>query len=218
MTTLFGSSDFESEELLAYELGYRIQGNQRLSLDITGFFNIYDNLRTLEPDLTKFFIKTVEGSTHRVVPAFADNKLEGENHGVELVANWVIMDWWRITATYTYLRMDLELDSDSQDLSAVNAEGESPQQQTSFLTSMTLTPNLELDIWFRFVDGLPALDIQRYTAVDLQLVWKPTTHLGFSIVGQNLFDSRHPEFESSLINSQSTETQRSVYGKISWHF
>ena len=218
LTTLFGNSDFESEELLAYELGYRIQGNQGLSLDITGFYNIYDNLRTLEPDLTRSFIETAEGSTHRVVPAFADNKLEGKNYGLELVTNWVVKERLRITATYTYLKMQLERDSDSQDPSAVNAEGESPRQQTSLLTSLALTPNLKLDLWFRFVDGLSALDIEHYTTVDVQLAWKPKTHLGFSIVGRNIFDSRHPEFESRLINSLATEAQRSIHGTIEWHF
>ena len=218
LVALFGSSDFESEELLAYELGYRIQGPQRLSLDVTAFYNVYDDLRTLERDPTTSFIETVGGTTHRVVPAFVNNNLEGKTHGVELIADWIVKDWWRITASYTYLKMQLELDSDSRDQTSEDAEGESPQQQASLLTSLELIPKVELDIWFRFVDRLPTLDIEQYSTIDMQLAWKPTAHLRMSVVGQNLFDSRHPEFESRFINSLATETQRAVYGKIEWHF
>ncbi|MBC2694706.1 MAG: TonB-dependent receptor [Desulfobacteraceae bacterium] len=48
VSSLFGNNDFESEELIAYELGYRVQPMDRFSLDIVAFFNDYDNLRTYE--------------------------------------------------------------------------------------------------------------------------------------------------------------------------
>ena len=151
-------------------------------------------------------------------PAFVKNKMEGETLGIELMANWTIEDWWRITATYTYLNLQLHPNSDSEDQTSEKAEGESPQQQMSILCSLKLTSNLKCDIWFRFVDDLPSLDIEHYTTLDVRLGWRPNKNLEFSIVGQDLLDSHHPEFTSRFINSLPTETQRSIYGKIAWHF
>src|SRR4029078_3919759 len=40
-----GSPHFLSENVIAYEVGYR-SGAQRVSYDISTFFNVYDNLRS----------------------------------------------------------------------------------------------------------------------------------------------------------------------------
>ena len=74
LTVLASNDDFESEELLAYEFGYRIQGTDSLSLDIATFYNEYDNLRTLESDLTKSFPEVIDGSTHLVVPGVCEKQ------------------------------------------------------------------------------------------------------------------------------------------------
>src|SRR5882757_1888484 len=47
--TVFGSHQFHSEDLLAYEFGYRMQATSNLSLDIATFYNRYSNLRSAEP-------------------------------------------------------------------------------------------------------------------------------------------------------------------------
>jgi len=44
---VMGSDDFDSEDLLAYELGYRCRPWDWLSLDVAAFFHDYDNLRSL---------------------------------------------------------------------------------------------------------------------------------------------------------------------------
>src|SRR6059036_6256 len=48
VVAVFGSHQFNSEDLLAYELGYRVQATKNLSLDIATFYNNYSNLRTAE--------------------------------------------------------------------------------------------------------------------------------------------------------------------------
>ena len=44
------SPDFASETLIAFEAGYRGQPTANLSLSVSAFYNIYDELRTTEPD------------------------------------------------------------------------------------------------------------------------------------------------------------------------
>jgi iron complex outermembrane receptor protein len=83
---------------------------------------------------------------------------------------------------------------------------------------MELPKNWELDFWFRFVDELPALNIDSYTTLDVRLAWIPVPDLEIALVGQNLLDDQHPEFESERNDTQSTEVERGVYGKITWRF
>src|SRR6266699_2702155 len=49
VVAVFGSQQFNSEDLLAYELGYRVQATSSVSLDIATFYNNYSNLRSAEP-------------------------------------------------------------------------------------------------------------------------------------------------------------------------
>jgi iron complex outermembrane receptor protein len=47
IVSVFGNRDFLSEELIAYELGYRVHPVTELSFDLAVFYNDYDHLRTV---------------------------------------------------------------------------------------------------------------------------------------------------------------------------
>ncbi len=215
--SLFGDRNIESEELLSYELGYRIIPAKNLSADIAAFYNDYDELRTIEPGLP--FIETSPAPPHLVIPFTGSNKMDGGVYGVELAANWRPVDWWRFSAAYTYLQIHLHLDEDSGDTVSEAAEGESPHNQFSLRSSFDLKKDIELDLWLRYVDNLPSLNEDSYVTMDARLSWEPIKDLELSIVGQNLLDNHHPEFTQEIfINSTPTEVERSVYGKIAWRF
>ena len=40
----YGSTEAQSEKLMAYEIGYRTQATERFSWDIATFYNVYTNL------------------------------------------------------------------------------------------------------------------------------------------------------------------------------
>src|ERR1700690_1267868 len=44
LVSLFGNPNAESENLIAYELGYRIEATKQLSFDVATFYNQYDKL------------------------------------------------------------------------------------------------------------------------------------------------------------------------------
>jgi len=216
LVTIFGSDDYESEELLAYELGYRLQPNSQLSLDIAAFFNDYSNLRTIESDDP--FVESSPEPTHITLPCTTDNKMKAEVYGFEVAIDWLALDWWRLQIAYTYLQMQLHLDEDSKDTTSEAAEGESPHNQISVRSSMSLPMDLELNLWTRFVDRLPSQDIDSYVTLDVRLGWMPHKQLEVSIVGQNLFDNNRREFEPDFIDTSPTEVERNVYGSIIWRF
>ena len=216
VVSLFGNHDFDSEELIAYELGYRVQLVDRLFLDIAAFYNDYDNLRTEEPG--EPFLETSPSPLHIVIPFKAENKMRGETYGIELAADWRVLDWWRLQATYTYLQMQLHLDGDSRDMRSVSAEGESPHNQVSLRSSMDLTRDLDFDLWVRYVDNLPSQDVGSYITLDARLGWKLHKDIELSVVGQNLIDSHYLQFKPEILDTYPTEVERSVYGKITWRF
>jgi iron complex outermembrane receptor protein len=51
MTFLVGGPSFRTEKVTAFELGVRATPSSRLSLSISGFYNLYDDLRSVEFNL-----------------------------------------------------------------------------------------------------------------------------------------------------------------------
>ena len=216
LVVLMGNRDFASEELLAFELGYRAHPTDWLLLDIATFYNVYDKLRTFEPDTP--FIETVPAPEHLVVPVFAKNEMNGETYGVEFASDWRVMDWWRLRAAYTYLQMQLRLDRDSGDTMSEGVEEASPDHQFSLRSMMDLPRSLELDLGCRYVDDLSTLNVKGYLSFDVRLGWKPRKSIELSFVGYSLLDDHHPEFKPKLTYILPTEVERGVYGAIGWRF
>ncbi|HWN06219.1 MAG TPA: TonB-dependent receptor, partial [Steroidobacteraceae bacterium] len=101
-----GNEDFQPEEMLAYEAGYRIQHGDDLSLDVSLFRNEYDGLQTNEPD--EPILVFVPPLPHVIVPSHLDNNMRGTSYGGTIAANWQPMPRWRLRAQYAYLELDLE--------------------------------------------------------------------------------------------------------------
>ncbi len=213
---IISSPDFRSEELLAYELGYRLQPLQTLSLDITVFYNTYDSLRDVEP-LVPVYVTSP--TPHYILPFMAHNNMQGETRGVEASADWKPFEWWRLLAAYTFLDCHMNFPAYVQDLYNKEAvEGRSPHHQFSLRSQTDLGRNVELDLWLRYAGRLPDLQIGSYVTLDARLAWKPVKGVEISLVGQNLFHSRHSEFSPEFITTVPTDVERQVYGAITWHF
>jgi iron complex outermembrane recepter protein len=213
---IFGSNQFKSEDLLAYEVGYRVQATSTLSADIATFYNNYTNLRSAEPG-TPF----VEGSptpTDLVVPFTASNKMSGGTYGAELFTDWRVIPKWRLQASYSFLQMNIEKNSDSLDPTPDNPDGESPRHQWYVRSSLDLPKHLEQDVTVRYVDQLSSLSIPSYYSLDAHIGWKPIEPLELSLGGENLLNQQHLEFIPEFINTMPTEVRRTVSGTIRWRF
>ncbi len=206
--TILGNPDMESEVLLAYELGYRIQPIDQLKVDLTAFYNDYDDLRTLEP--------TMPGP---ISPSKVANNLFGESYGTEISATAQVTNRWRLQGSYSYLEVQLHRKAGSHDNSTEKAtEGSSPRNQFFIRSLFDLGWNIQFDSTLRYVDTLPGPKIPSYLTLDLRLAWSPRKDLEFAIVGQNLLDDRHLEFAPTFVGTQQTEVERSVYGTVVWRF
>lgn len=211
-----GSSNFRSETVIAYELGYRSQLKQDLTLDLSLFFNQYDHLRVRQEGL-----QGVE-ATSAVLRYPLSNDMHGHTYGAELSATWRPADWWRLQAVYSYLCSIMYLDNGSTDeINRGDAAAGSPRHQGSLRSGFDLGRQLELDLWLRAVDQVAYIDgirIPGYLTMDARIAWKPNKTVELSLVGQNLFQKRHPEYIPEFINTTASEVPRSVYAKLTWRF
>jgi len=198
---LAGGPGFLSEKLIAYELGYRVQLRDRLSVSLAGFYNDYDDLRSPEVPTN--------------VPATFANGLTGETYGAEITAAFQATPWWRLHAGYTYLQMQLHTKPGSADTTSRGQEGDSPHHQLLLRSSMDLSDKIQWDTTVRYVDNLPHQFVPAYWAMDVRLAWLPCKNLELAVVGQNLLDNRHPEFGTPPSRK---EIQHSIYGKVTWRF
>lgn len=203
--TLGGSSAFQAEELLAWELGYRVQPRTGLLVDVAAFYNVYDNLRSYEP-----------AAPPAVFPYHFGNELNADTWGIEARTSWQATSWWRLHAAYAYLGKDLSLDPGSYDPTDGKLEGNDPRSRFTLRSQMDLARGFELDGTLRYVGRLPSPVVPAYTELDLRLGWQATDRLEISVVGRNLLHSRHPEFGPPTPLRE--EVQRGAYGKVTWRF
>jgi iron complex outermembrane receptor protein len=207
--------DYDSEELTAYELGYRLEASKSVMLDFAGFFNVYDNLRTYEGQSPTF---EMTPAPHMRLPFSPDNQMDGETYGVEVSGNWQVMENWKLAAGYTFLQMQMHPKNTSTDENNESGnEGSSPHNQIHLRSYVNLPRNLEFDTALYYVDNLPALDIPSYFRLDARLGWHISENAELSLAAHNLLDSRHPEF-FAWGTQVPTEAERSFFAKLTWRF
>lgn len=206
-----GSRDFDSEDVVAYEVGYRVQPAARFNVDLAAFYNEYDDLNTNER------LPVVPGAP-AVLPLFAANGMEGETYGAELVSNLEVTDTWRLMGSYSLLKMNLRLKPSSNAFGSENAEGDSPQNQFHVRSYWDLPHRIRFDTAAYYVDNLSNQNVPSYIRLDVRLGWRPTDSLELELVFQNLLDDRHPEFGSTSLLVTPTQIERSVYGRLTWAF
>lgn len=207
---LHGSPDFDSEKLVAYELGYRLQAGPRLAAALSLFYNRYDDVRSTST------------TPVTILPFHFANNLEGETHGLELSFDYGLTDWWRLHGGFNLLREHLRIKPGRADLNSARNETADPEHQFTLRSSMDLPRDWFLDAAFRWVDDLvinnggAAAVVSAYAELDARLAWRPVPDIELSLVGRNLLHNQHAEYGAP--GPGRLEIARSVHGKISWRF
>ncbi|HSI43939.1 MAG TPA: TonB-dependent receptor [Methylotenera sp.] len=204
---LIGNDDFKSENVVAYELGYRAQLGPKINTSVTAFYNEYDDIRS---------IKTSTNPASLFVTA---NDLEGNTYGIEFSGSYQALSWWRLNLGYRYLEENLNVKPGQFDLNNGALETADPRHQVSLKSSMNLSNNVELDAQLRWTDKLQLAQggtTPSYTELNVRLGWRPVKNVQLALVGQNLIHSQHVEY--GFPGDARIEIERSIYGKVQWDF
>jgi len=189
-----GDPDFESEELLAGELGARWQASERAAFDLALFFNDYENLHNRDFD-----------------GVFADqisNGAAGNGYGGELAVDLKPTDRWSIRTAYSRLQ---ERFNNLNDTNEVTTDHYSPRELFNVRSYYDLTDALELDMGVYRVGGLK--DFYKgaeYWRGDVRLGYSPCESLKLGIGVMNVDDPSHSEFD------EFDNIRRQAYVTLDW--
>ncbi len=205
--SLVGNTSLDSEELTAYELGYRIQPTKSLALDAAAFYNDYDkifngNLGT-----------AVVPGAYVFQPVLAENTNSARSMGAELSAKWNVSNQWQMAGSYSYISLVF----DSKSSIGYSFVGKHPKHQFNMRSTYLFPYNIEMTNALYFVDDLSGVGVPGYHRFDTRFSYEVTKGLEVSLVGQNLFDDRHQEF-SPFFYKSAAEIGRSVYGSVAVKF
>jgi iron complex outermembrane receptor protein len=212
---IFGRNDTRSEELLAFELGYRFFPLDWVNAEVALFWNEYD-------DVQNFVLRAPSpGFPAPSLLAFS-NGGELTVRGAEIEVNVLPTDWWRIRMAYSYLNIEQDAESGAVDFGG--PKNDNPEHQFNVQSIFDLPYDLEFDVSVYYVDGLPGTvpvaqpdNVEQYVRLDLRLGYKPVEWAEISLVGQNLTDRRHYE-NTDFTVGQSTQIPRSGYAKVTLTF
>ncbi|WP_062263960.1 TonB-dependent receptor plug domain-containing protein [Endozoicomonas arenosclerae] len=232
---IMGNPDLKSEKLTALELGYREQFGNNFRLDITAFYNQYEDIiayvdTNMCPNGSNAItIPSATGSSLYLcpypnvvqLPATLINGLNTKTYGLEVVADWQAKDWWKLQFTYSWLQVDAWPNQAKTDFLNTNeriVEDLSAPHTANIRSTMNLPNQWYFDFWVRYSDNLKNANIGANTSLDIRLAKKYGDNLEFSLVGQNLFRDHHREFYETLSGMAPTEIQESWYAQIRWQF
>ncbi|WP_167784872.1 TonB-dependent receptor plug domain-containing protein [Ramlibacter rhizophilus] len=177
-----GGPRFESEVVVAYELGHNGRIDDTLNWSATLYHHRIEGLRAGIPGQ---------------VPLTVENLVDGHTTGLEGWLRWQARpDWWLEAGGFAQrTRLASTLAGDPR--TAFPDLGNDPSAQWSLRSHHDLGRGVQLDAALRRVGALPLPRVPSYTALDLRLGWRISPALSVSLLGQNLLDGGHVEFSSA---------------------
>ena len=209
---LFGSDTLKSENVMAYELGYRYHPSSSSWLDLAFFHNNYSRLISVSAS------SPYMDGNNLIIPFRAVNSIRVKTWGTEVSAFWHPIDILDLQCSYSWLTVTAEGDEPPQFRGMLSQIGTYPEQQFSVRSGIALPGKVRLDLWLRYIDQLERDNVADYAELDARLAWSPAKGLEISLVGQNLLKRRHYEFSNDIFGSPATMSERGMYGKVTWKF
>jgi iron complex outermembrane recepter protein len=198
-----GSDEFQSESLVAWEAGYRIQPRPSLSIDANVFRHDISRLRS--QDLPP-------GSASIVI----GNSLQGLAYGVEIAAHLQPSPRWRTQAGYTRLVAAITRQPGSLHVGGTSGEGNDPGHIFRLVSAIDLTRTVELQAMVRAVSALPDPVVPAYAELTLRAGWFIRPRVELWGTGEDLLHGRHAEFGPA--GSARVEFARAVRAGVAFRY
>lgn len=201
---LKGTTGFHPETLTAYEIGTRMDISSLASFSVSGYYDDYGDLRTID-----------YGAPPSGIPLTFGNLMAGDVYGIEIWGNLQVTDWWRVTAGFDALHENLRFLPGSVTSVGLAFAADDPDQQASLDSTMNFGHGVTWNANLREVAKLPHPEVPGYTELDTSLGWAINRTWRVSLTGDNLLHRQHVEF---LENGESTEVPRTVFAQIAMKF
>jgi len=213
-----GDTGFDSEKLIAYELGYRVRPTNDSIANVAVFYNDYDDLRSAEYS----GISTQGGNNF--VSVSPQNKGKGKAVGFELDGSVKINKRWELKSAYSFLKLDLDTKAGSTDAELEKEQKRSPKHQFNIQSRFDISNDVTIDNILYYVNGITVTDnnsnslkIPAYFRFDTHIGWQYSKNISFDFAGQNLFNNSHTEFSGALW-AEPIKIGQTIYGKVTLKF
>ena len=221
MSQATSKKGIDAENVTMYQMGWRGSFSSDFTADATIFYARYANIIRPESVTSAYFSNSL-GIPAIISPWLANNNLDAQSYGAELSLNWQATFWWRNYLSYSFLQMNVQpyAGHTLTFYDPVGLEKSTPQHQVSLRTNFNVTHDIDFDIWWRYTGAIVAnqLFINGYFNSDARLAWRPVKDLELSLIGQNLIQTQHIEYQGDFLQPQTTYVSRGVYAKFNWQF
>jgi iron complex outermembrane receptor protein len=195
-----GGASLKTEHTVAYQTGYRTEPHSGLAFDVTGFYNVYDKLLTVNT-ITPLLSQYGDG-------------MSGRSFGVEAVGRWQATRIWRVDAQYGRLHTAL---TDIRSPSGIIVPLRDPTQQWQLSSQLNLKRDWQLDASLARVGRLESYNVPGYSRLDIRIGGPLLPGVSLTLAGQNLLNGTHLEFGGSDGVARS-RIRRNAYLKLGWQF
>ena len=205
---IIGNEHLESEELVSYEIGYRLKTSERSSIDMTAFIFDFDKITT-----------TADGGVPTGVPLATysqlTNKTKAYNWGFEITGVYAFSDKLKLMATWSYLHMNKVYPL--IDRGNPTDETLTPQNQANIRLYYDITERLSFNTAIYYVDNISGSDIPSRIKLDTGLIYKVHEKLELFFYGRNLTDEYAQEAGTDF-GFQTKEIPRHFYAGLNFKF
>ncbi|MCY1669422.1 TonB-dependent receptor [Novosphingobium sp. SL115] len=219
-TTLNGVNDRNSEVLIAYEAGARVNLSGNWSLDVAGFYNNYKSLTVNVPKSTKLiFVPNVPFPVGIQADVDFQDSGTARTWGGEVTLAGNVTPWWKATLNYSHFNFELGIDPSTGARSTLLFPlGYSPRHQFALRNNFDIGDAFSIDTQLRHVGRLEQGNIPAYTTADLRLTYRLPNGAELSLVGTNLLHARHIEFNQQDYPAPQAFVSRAVSGQLRYRF
>jgi iron complex outermembrane receptor protein len=216
-----GKLGIKAENVTTYQMGWRGAFSEDLTADATVFYSNYNDL------VNSVAVGTPALNSSLGIPAIisswqAENSSYAQSFGTEFSLNWQTTKWWRNYLSYSFISVNTQPYAgkklDFYDANRI--EKSTPEHQVSLRTNFNVTQDIDFDIWWRYTDStlVNKRPIDDYFNTDVRVAWRPVKSLELSLIGQNLIQTQHIEYQGDFLQPQMTYVPRGVYAKFNWQF
>ena len=211
-TVAQGGHDLSSEELTAYEAGFRFKPSESLFFDLAVYDFDYEHLYVLKPQAPQLH----PDYPGLIVPLQVLSGASAESRGVETNLIWQPDENWRLDCGVTYL--DITAHNERPGEIPIEDPGVNPRWQ-AFLRAGWSGHRLETHLGLRWTDELVSLGIPAYWTADLRVGFALLENLHVSAAGRNLTEKHHREFASFALGpAVPSSVERSLSLELEWRF
>ncbi len=208
---VMGNDEFESEELMTYEIGHRYTPSDNFSLDTALFYNDYKKLRSTTASMTD--LSTISAGYITQINNFTNNNA-GNSYGAELSAQWLLNKNLKFKFNYSYFQGDFSRN--------LTQNTYAPDHIASLNADWSINRDVDVNVTWRYTSEATALSpfsfrnntIDSHQGLDLGVNWRPINNMTLSLFGKNLLNGAHVEYEAEQFHIP-YRVEPSLYGKIS---